>query len=469
MGLLTRIPLLRVAKAETTDGILSLTYFSPNFVDTPRFCILPGYSTLLWIGQFLGLDGILWGRIVAAVAGLLFLIPLWKFAKRWVSTEMTGVICLFALFSPLLWQWSLKVMADTLFLLFFWWCLERLTTASIEQNNTSWLTGCLAGILAALVRPEGFLLLPWVIVVGKKLGFFQWNRLVLVFWLGAAFFLEKRILTILIAYREGLGLTNGPDRVLFPFINFIEHIYAYLTQPFFVFTPLLYLFAILGTAKMVLRHDPTGHSFKRIVLQVYFLLLVSRLVPTTYQDRHMLPFLPIILIAAGYHLETFLEQWHGQSSALKKTLWKNGLVSLCLCYSALYSSAVLIGQNDSFGDLKRSAEFLKTLPPGAVIYSDEIPKTQYWSGRSLRYLTLPFKPQSGDYLALHSFYTQRLGFIDESLKSRHGAGLLHTDHSMVVPLLSDLMEDPSMQNRTVSTAYRFQPQFFQSLVYKIAK
>ncbi len=469
IGLLTRIPMLNVAKAETTDGILSLTYFSPSLVDTPRFCILPGYSVLLWLGQSLGADGILWGRILAAAAGLLFLIPLWKFAARWVSTEMAGMICLFALFSPLLWQWSLKVMADTLFLFFFWWCLERLTTASIDRNEKSWLTACLAGALAALVRPEGFLLLPWIIAVGKPLGFFRRERFFLLFWLGPLFFLKEKILTILIAYREGLGLTSGPEHVAFPFVNFMEHLYAYMTQPFFVFTPLLYLFAILGTAKMFVRNDPVGGSFRRIVLQVYFLVLVSRLVPTTYQDRHMLPFLPVILVAAGYHLETFLEQWRSQSTPLRMMLWKNGLITLCLCFSALYSSGVLIGQYDSFGDIKRSAEFLKTLPRDAVIYSDEIPKTQYWSGRSLRLLTLPFNPQPGDYLVLHSFYTQRLRFVDENLWGRHGAVQLRQDHSMVVPLLTDLMEDPSMQNRTVSTAYRFQPQFFLSLVYRIAK
>jgi hypothetical protein len=73
MGLITRIPLLKLAKAETTDGILSLTYFSSQFVQTPRFVILPGYPLLLWLTG----DHALAGRLLAALAGLLFLIPLW--------------------------------------------------------------------------------------------------------------------------------------------------------------------------------------------------------------------------------------------------------------------------------------------------------------------------------------------------------------------------------------------------------
>src|SRR5579863_7549131 len=76
MGLLARLPFLKVFSAETTDGVLCLTYFSPDFVQTPRFVILPGYPALLWLGQFLGLPGWLWGRIASMAAGLLFLIPL---------------------------------------------------------------------------------------------------------------------------------------------------------------------------------------------------------------------------------------------------------------------------------------------------------------------------------------------------------------------------------------------------------
>jgi len=38
---------------------------------------------------------------------------------------------------------------------------------------------------------------------------------------------------------------------------------------------------------------------------------------------------------------------------------------------------------------------------------------------------------------------------------------------MVVPLLTDVMEDPNLQNRTTATAFRFAPQFFRSQVFLI--
>jgi hypothetical protein len=472
IGALTRIPLLRFSTAETTDTILSLTYFSKDFVQTPRFCILPGYPFLLRVGQWLGWEGALWGRAIAALAGLLFLIPLWNYSKRWVTLEMSGMICLMAIFSPLLWQWSLKAMPDTLFLFLFWWCLERLTSAWIDKEPIAWVVGCLAGSAAACVRPEGFLLLPWVLAVGWRTlpqARFRAGLVLLALWAAPLLFLKEKFLTILVAYREGMGLTSGADQVQFPFLNFVDHFYVYLSQPVYVFTPLIFWFAVLGLSKMVRREDALGESFLKIILQVYLLIFLSRIIPTTYQDRHMMPFLPLLLVAAGYHLQTFLEHWHQNSSLVKKMFWQNGLLTIGLVYTAVFSAAVLICQYDSFGDIKRSAEFLKSLPQDAVIYSDEVPKTQYWSGRKVIPLELPFNPKPGDYLIMHSFYTTRLNYIDENLRARHGASLLHMDESMVVPLLTDVMADPGQQNRITSTAYRFEPQFFQSLIYKIGK
>jgi len=125
---------------------------------------------------------------------------------------------------------------------------------------------------------------------------------------------------------------------------------------------------------------------------------------------------------------------------------------------------------DSFGDIKRSAEFLKTLPANAVIYSDEIPKTQYWAGRTvtlLDYSQKPFMPHPGEYVILHSFYTPRINAVGDNMTARFGAVLIHMDNSVVEPVMTDLMEDPHLQNRILATNYRFDPQFFTSTVYEI--
>lgn len=477
MGLLTRLPLLKMFSAETTDGVLCLTYFSPDLVATPRFVILPGYPALLWLGQWAGLPGWWWGRLLSALSGILFLIPLWKLSRRWVSMEMAGIICVMALFSPLLWQWSLRVMPDTLFLLAFWWCLERLTAAHIHKSHWAWLQACLAGAAAALTRPEGFLLLPWLLVTvleASKKDVWKRALALLLAWTAPAYFMSQKLMTLLFAFREGAGLTDGTERVRFPFINFIDHLYAYLAQPLYVFTPLIFWFAVLGLAKMVRRPGPEGEAFRRILLQIYLLLFLSRLIPATYQDRHMLPFLPLLLLAAGVHLETFFASLGQEPGSIRVLFWKNGLLTFCMAWLALFASGVLISQNDSFGDIKRSSEFLSTLPPDATIYSDEVPKTQYWSGRKVQlmpylYENSSFDPKPGDYVVLHSFYTPRLSYVDHHLVDVHHSQLMHEEVSMVVPLLTDVMADPDLQNRTVSTAFRFQPQFFRSQVFVVRK
>ncbi|GEM_PF-1015291 len=475
VGILTRAAMLRTAAAETTDGILCLTYFNPDFVQTPRFIILPGYPALVWLGEQMGLPGWLWGRMVSALAGVLFLIPLWKFSRRWVPLEMSGIICSMALFSPLLWQWSLKVMPDTLFLLFFWWSLERMTAAEVDQSESAWWQACGMGAAAAITRAEGFLLFPWLVfLIGglRKKG--SWKNIagLLLVWALPFYFMSRKMLLLLSAYQEGLGLSEGAERVRFPFVNFMDHLYAYLTQPLYVFTPLVFWFAVLGLAKMVRRKGPEGDSLKKITIQIFILVFISRLIPAQYQDRHMLLFLPLLLVAAGFHLETFFESLDKTRGVIRVLFMKNGLLTLCLSWLALFSGAVLISQTDSFGDIKRSAEFLKTLPDDAVIFSDEVPKTQYWSGRKVTLMpylaeNTQFNPEPGEYVVLHSFYIPRIGQVDQHLVQKHGAELLREENSMVVPLLTDVMEDPLVQNRTMATAFRFVPQFFRSRVYRI--
>lgn len=479
MGLLTRLPFLKLFSAETTDGVYCLTYFSADFAQTqtPRFIILPGYPALLWLGQALGLPGWLWGRLISAAAGLLFLVPLWKLSRRWVPAEMAGVICLMALFSPLLWEWSLRVMPDTLFLMAFWWCLERLTAAFIDKKPAAWWQACLLGAGAAVTRPEGFLLLPWLLVSGVSISTEAvWKRLtgLALIWAGPLYFISSKFLTLLYAYQEGMGLTDGTERVHFPFVNFIDHLYAYLSQPLYVFTPLVFWFAVLGLAKMVRRSGEEGRAFRRILLQVYILVFISRLIPATYQDRHMLLFLPLLVLAAGYQLESFFESLEQHRGTIRLMFWKNGLLAFCLAWLALFSSAVLMGENASFADIKNTAEFMKTLPADTVIYSDELPKTEYWSGRKVvlmpyLYQNTQFVPKPGDYVVLHSFYIPRINEVDRHLTEVHDAKLLHEDMSMVVPLLTEVMEDPDFQNRTTATAFRFKPQFFRSRVYLIRK
>jgi hypothetical protein len=465
LGLATRFSLLTNNATENTDGILNLTYFFPDRVSTPRFVLLPGFPMLVWLGQKLGLDGILWGRALASLAGLLFLWPLWRLARRWMSVEMAGMVCLMALFSPLLWQWSLRVMADTFLLLCVWASLERLCAAVLERDEKAWVEACLWGAGAAMARPEGFLLLPWLLGTGWNLR----NRVEIqnplllgLVWAVPFVFLAPHLQTLFQAYQEGLSISN-------PLANVAEHFYAYLTQPVYVFTPLLFLLALGGLWRMSWHKSPIGRVWRRIIFPIFFVLFLTRLLPTAYQDRYLLPFLPVFLIGAGFELETLYLEWKKKRGNLPALVLKNGLLTLGLLYQISFSMVVIGYQTDSFGDIRRSGEYLKTLPPNAVIYSDEVPKTRYWSGRDIKPMILPFQPAPGDYLLLHSFYTPRLGFVDQTLRDRHGAEILYTNASSVVPLLTDVMADAAVQNRVAATGFRFQTQNFESVLYQIQR
>jgi hypothetical protein len=337
-----------------------------------------------------------------------------------------------------------------------------------KKDASAWFMACLAGGAAACTRPEGYLLIPWLWSVAEGLGKEgRWKRrfFLILAWAGPLLLLAPKFALILSAYREGAGITPNLPHRFFLMVNFFKHLYIYLTQPVYVFTPLIVGAAFLGLGKMARREGPEGQSFRRILLQVFFLLFLSRLFPVSYQDRYLLPFLPLVLVSAGYELELFFNKWEDRAKPIRNMFIKNGVLTGLLAWCVIYSTGVQISQNDSFGDIKRSAEFIRSLPADAVIYSDEIPKTQYWSGRSLQLVTLPFNPPKGSYVLLHSFYTQRLGFVDQHMREGLGGRVIHQESSMVVPLLTDVMEDNSLQNRCEATAFRFEPQFFNTLTY----
>src|SRR5581483_6214897 len=99
--------------------------------------------------------------------------------------------------------------------------------------------------------------------------------------------------------------------------------------------------------KMTRRTDREGQAFRKVLLQVLTLLFLSRLFPSAYQDRYLLPFLPLILLAAGVHLENFFEHWKSPEKPVQNLFWKNGVLTLCFAWMTLYSAASLVSQSDS--------------------------------------------------------------------------------------------------------------------------
>ena len=121
-------------------------------------------------------------------------------------------------------------------------------------------------------------------------------------------------------------------------VNFFKHLYTYLTQPVYVFTPLILGASFLGLGKMARAGGPEGQAFRRILLQIYFLLFFIQAFPVSYQDRYLLPFLPLVLVSAGYEMELFFGRWENPTNRVRSMFIKNGALTVMLAWGVIYST-----------------------------------------------------------------------------------------------------------------------------------
>ncbi len=471
VGLLTRLPLLGWFTTEMTDGVLCVTYFQWRLFDLPRFVIFPGYPALLSLFHPAAAQGLLsietWGRLLSALFGLAVLIPLWRLGRRWASTEVVFLICLATLLSPLVWMWSLRVMTDTMFLFLFWYAVERLQAFEEAPDVKKALCVVGASLTAFLTRPEGAVLLLFAaILLLRQPRFRAWGAALLVagIALGVASPLRPLFMNATGAFQEG---SSGIEA---PWVHLLANLWVVLTQPAWVFTPILFFLAVGGLFGISAIHSPLGRFWRRRLLPFLGVLVLMKVVPTNYQDRHLLLFLPAIALLAAYKLETMEVGWRLRCPEMGVLLRRNLLAAAMLGTLLVFSIAVLVLQRDSFGDLRRNAEALRALPADAVIYSDEQFKTSYLAGRPLRPWTPELRSlQVGDHLVFHTFNTPRLRFLLETLATGYELVPLRVDASFTVPLLTDLMMDKADQNRAGATAHRFEAQRFKTHLFRVAR
>jgi len=464
-GFLTRLLILNWFHAEITDGVLCLTYFQNHNYEIPRLTIFPLYPALLGIFTALGLVGEVSGRFLSASFGVLAIWPLYRLARRWSSPETAFLAGLAYLLSPLAWMWSLRTLPDTMFLFLFWMALERLAAVILDSDGDAslWKVAGLA-FLAAGTRPEGLLLALWILLfLSRRPGGWRWAAALTAAMLGTTFWapVQSILIHVLGAFREGsVGLDD-------PFSHLLSSLWVYITQPAWVFSPLLTLLAVGGLLEVVSRSDAAGKVWRRWILPILALELALKMIPTNYQDRHLLPFLPGVCILAALKFETLTQTWENHHGAWGGMWRRNALASLVLMYLMVFSVGVLVVQRDAFGDLKRNAEYLRLMPAETVTYTDEQFKTEYWSGRKVRIWDPGGERlRKGDLLVFHTLYTPRLNRLEESLFRNHRLEVIRRDQSSLLPLLTDLMMDPDLQNRATAVSRRAEAQYFETVTYR---
>ncbi|MBN2325730.1 MAG: glycosyltransferase family 39 protein [Candidatus Omnitrophica bacterium] len=459
-----------------------------NLWRSPVVFFPPGYSAVVECLNQIVNNRLMAGRLVSIFASIGSLLACYGLAKTVLKDEKKATLAvLFLALSPVFNRWSLRVMTDSLFLLFFIICCRQLALLWHDPKRSA--AGFFGWIgLAALVRYQGLYFVPFAAYFwGRR----AWrNRGQSIFSHGtlrsiAAFLtaiLPWLILAGWISIR-GFGHTQQfVERGSYGFWMTLS-LYFSMFETFVLYWPWaitygLFLAGIVGVVKMS-AGQKDQRRFGLFFLATASIFLIVQSCFLSFQYRYLLPLLPLWCILAA----------HGWGVCGKKIANRRArriLGGLVLVNLAVMSLAVLYFQRGAFGALADSARFLRSAkfermaPDGARILSDEIyrqgvynVKMKFWAGEGFDILYYPLTPpENGDVLILHNVYMD-LQKTKEFLEEKFELKVLQTwssDHIWeryaVLPLLPDIMVNPPAPPLTSNPpcmAFRFAPQYFYSV------
>ena len=464
-----RLLLLNWNAAEYTDGIYYMTQ------DILQGKYPPLYPALIHLLNFIFNDLEFTGKLISMLAGALSIFPIYQIGKQ-VYNPKTGLyaVLLYSV-SPMMLRWSIRVMSDATFGLFFIlsiWFAVRLWRSQKKQDLI-WCTFT-AG-LCALTRANGVLLLPllvflYVLYLRKNslkqlvlspvwAGALPWFLLLAWLLLGGTSFSNYSSYAFI---GRGEGLIPS---VFFFAENFTFHFESLVWEV----TALIVLFACFGIYQSLhLPENNTGTRYFWLGLCVYTFVawFGGMSVYSAWQHlaaRHFYAIVPLILLLSGYGIYSI--GYH----LGRRRLFLASLVG-CILFSLVFSAASLYYQRDSLGDVKRAAVYARQELQGETIFTDEIEKTSFWAHRSCRSYLNKDEIQPGQYVILHSLYTD-IETETSYLASRFKTEIVYETASRIRPLLSDLLEDFPTRGALPSSPewmiQRFKTQRFTSVVIKL--
>ena len=461
------------------------------------------YAILLRIFRPLTGDFVHAGRLISILAAGITVLPVYLLARR-VFGDRAGLFAA-ALYtaSPTVNRWAIRMMNDPITVLFF-------TTSSYfvisavgsligrreprrepsrrevsegravkaeggDSVGRDLLLAFLTGGLAAASRYQGAVLLPPLLLVEG-----WWIRSRRPAWTHALLhgLLGFSIFGAVAAWLFARGLRGwfqlpGADRTLRESASLIAgNIGAYLWHLPYVLTPFVFLALAIGLLRSSRSADRTtsrkGTSSPepgRPAIEKWFYLLfgfvtveilVIHGIYQAFQTRYLLPVLPYVFAVAG----------HGIASLSGRRPLPAVALGLAVATSLAMSGAVLVLQRDTFGDVRRTAEYLAKTPETGAIYSDEIYKMNAFSGKRI----LPYDPRrsfrAGDRIAFHSLYVN-LPAEAQRLSSSYALHVEMETASRITPLLPDIIAEAPVTNRPEWEKYRFREQVFHGAVVRI--
>jgi len=477
-----------INSAEYTDGIVQITLFENENKFWP-----PVYTILIKLLGLFKIDGISSGKIISIVSGLLTLIPIYFLSfKLWNRRTAIFATILFSIV-PMSLRWNIRVMTDSLFVflstLIFYLCfvstasingkLENVLdeSSNIRTKKASIVPFSIAVFLAPiliLTRYQGIIFLPFILLCyifickGKKrieiLPIISLISFLLIF-----FWLKYRGVSHSVQFveRAGASLTDAFKNYATIFENFIAHMPFFLTYPVFIL--IIYTFC---------KEDFSERNKKFFLyfgLYYFFVLLILQTMFQSFQERYFYPIVPFVSIFAGRGIDFLINE-----KKVKLAL-RYILILASFIYIVALGFAVLYFQKDSFGDLKRSAKFLKSVEPNAIIFSNEnnysLPsciKDKYWSGREVSLLTDEYIlgdksfPQ-GSYLCLHSAYggLKNFSLLLMEFEKRYNLEEVYSSQSTIIPIFPDIMQEPFFHQNPLALTVKYNKQTFYSYVFKV--
>lgn len=423
------------------------------------------------------------GKLVSILAASVAVFPLFCLARRVYGEKVGLYAILLYTVSPLVLRWSIRVMGEATYTLFMILCLW-LFVEYFYSHRLKHLIGCLlAAAVAPLAHlPGRILIVPAVFLFAyfavrsliiafrspgrrktllKALGLIL-IMLPLVFSVWAVNEIWYSHLARNLWYENQMkGCLDSVQPRLERWIREYVLIYPYvLTYP-------AALFLVIGIVRSFLPFLKKSIRKVWILLFLFYLVMIFAgvVISKWWTSRYLYSLIPFSLVVAAYGLETFrVRVFRVRLSVV--------FLIICLLFSAGFSVHALRCSRDSFGDVKRTALFIRDrLPPGGGrVWTDETVKTGWWAKRPLRgYVTRNrHEVRPGDYVVLHSWGGTNIPRELAYLRRHFQIEITHEERAEVVPILADDILSRGA-NSPVVAHHRFEKQKFQALVIKILR
>lgn len=445
-----RLPLIGWFTAEYSDAILLITIFHSDLAYHP-----PLYGTLLSLlynfFEFIPTYETA-GRFISLLADSLCVIPIYL-TGRYIFNRKTAVYAvLLFIFSAMALRWSVRTMTESLFTLLFTagiYCFIRF----YYEPQRKWLgLGFFIAGLALLTRNQGMAL---GLIVGalflREVKLKRFSNVIFSLW-GIIPWLV--FLWWVFVYR-GFAHTGSFAGEVTGFTEYLRMLTGYLLVIPYSLTYPVFLLSCYGAFKAW--KVERGRAFLLLFAAILVVWLFSHTIVMALVARYFLPLFPFFMIFAAY--------------GITRLKWDRAVLAAALVVTVAFSVAVFHFQRDSFGDLKRAAEWVRlNVAPGEMVYATDIRtfKTKFWTRRNVEELKPGAILHSGDYLILHSFYVSIPDKLEEIGESFYIERLYET-RSSIVPILPDLTQPSKYTNHLGWNKVKFKRNNFRSVVLRLGE